>query len=150
MFKIYKGDVVVTEGESPLTITGVNPNTDVATGEYQVVRIDGGAESERVDIPAFKTLPIAVTAVTLTPKTSTAEAGTAGTRQLSAAVAPTNATNKAVTYAIAPATTGLTVNASGLISWTDAVPAGVYTTTVTTTSGAKKDTHALTLTEPEE
>lgn len=150
MFKIYKGDVVVTEGESPLTITGVNPNTDVATGVYQVVRIDGGAESERVDVPAFKTLPIAVTGVTLTPKTSTAESGTAGTRQLSAAVAPANATNKAVTYAIAPATTGLTVNASGLISWTDAVPAGVYTTTVTTTSGAKKDTHVLTLTEPEE
>lgn len=150
IFKIYKEDEVVVEGESPLTITGINPNTDVAAGTYQATRLEEEKESERVDIPAFKTLPVAVTGVTLTPKTSTAEAGTAGTRQLSADVTPSNATNKAVTYAIAPATTGLTVNASGLISWTDAVPAGEYTTTVTTASGSQKDTHVLTLSEPEE
>ncbi|WP_313430021.1 putative Ig domain-containing protein [Siminovitchia terrae] len=149
MFKIYKGNDVVVEGESPLTITGINPNTDVAAGEYQAVRVDGDRESARVDIPAFKTLPIAVTGVSLSPKTSSAEAGTAGTRQLTATVAPTNATNKNVSYAIAPTTNGLSVNTSGLISWSEDVPAGTYTTTVTTADGAKKDTHVLTLTEPE-
>lgn len=148
MYKIYKGDTVVVEGESPLVITGLPPNTDIAAGEYQAVRVEGDRESERIDIPAFKTLPIAVTGVTLTPKTSSAEAGTAGTRQLSAAVAPSDATNKAVSYAIAPSTTGLSVNDRGLISWDETVPAGKYTTTVTTEDGNKTDIHVLTLTEP--
>lgn len=148
-FKIYKGDTVVAEGESPLAITGINPNTDVAAGDYKAVRVEDDRESERVDIPAFKTMPIAVTGVTLSPKTSNAESGTAGTRQLTATVAPANATNKSVSYEIAPTTSGLSVNNSGLISWSADVPAGTYTTTVTTTDGNKTDTHVLTLTEPE-
>ena len=147
-FKIYKGDAVVVEGESPLTITGVAPNTNVASGEYKVTRVDGERESEKVDIPSFKTLPIVVTGVTLSPKTSSAEAGAAESRQISATVSPANATNKSVSYAIAPTTAGLTVSNSGLIAWTAAVPAGTYTTTVTTADGAKKDTHVLTLTVP--
>lgn len=147
-FKIYKGDTVVVEGESPLTITGIVPNTDVAKGTYQAVRVDGENESERVDIPAFKTLPIVVTGVTLSPKTSTGETGTAGERQLTAAVAPANATNKAVTYSIAPSVTGLAVNVSGKITWTAETPAGTYTTTVKTADGNKTDTHVLTLTDP--
>lgn len=148
-FKIYKDDDVIAEGESPLTITGINPNTDVAKGEYQAVRVEGEEESERIDIPAFKTLPIAVTGVTLSPKTSTGETGEVGERQLTATVAPAGATNKAVTYAIAPTTSGLSVTNAGLISWTDAVASGTYTTTVTSTDGAKTDTHVLTLTDPE-
>lgn len=147
-FKIYKGDSVIVEGESPLTITGLNPNKEVTKGEYQVVRVEDDKESERVDIPAFKTLPIAVTGVTLSPKTSTAESGTSGSRQVTSDIAPANATNKAVTYAIAPTTAGLTVSNAGLIAWTAAVPAGTYTTTVTTSDGSKKDTHVLTLTVP--
>lgn len=149
-FKIYKGDEVVVEGESPLAITGVEPNVDVAKGAYQVVRVDGEKESERVDIPTFKTLPVAVTGVTLTPKTSDAESGTAGEQQLTATVVPSNATNKAVTYSIAPNTNGLAVNVSGKITWTGDVPAGDYTTTVKTADGSKTNTHTLTLTEPEE
>src|SRR5690625_7004385 len=80
-FKIYKGDAVVVEGESPLTITGVAPNTNVARGEYKVTRVDGERESEKVDIPSFKTLPIVVTGVTLSPKISSAEAGAAESRR---------------------------------------------------------------------
>lgn len=150
IFKIYKNDEVVVEGESPLTITGLNPDTEVAEGDYQAARVDGENESAKADIPAFKTLPVAVTGVTLSPKTSTAVAGTAGNRQLSAAVAPANATNKTVTYSIAPATAGLAVTSGGNITWTDAVPAGEYTTTGKTADGNKTDTHVLTLTEPEE
>src|SRR5690625_187025 len=148
-FKIYKGDDVVAEGESPLAITGLSPNTDVSSGEYQATRVDGDRESERVDVPSFKTLPIDVTGVALSPKTSNAESGETGSRQISATVSPANATNKSVTYAIVPPTGGLSVNNSGLISWTDAVPPGEYTTTVTTADGSFTDTHVLTLTEPE-
>lgn len=149
IFKVYKDDEVIIEGESPLTITGLEPNQDIAKGIYQAVRVDGEDESERVDVPAFKTLPVKVTKVTLSPKTSTATAGTEGTRQLSAEVAPTDATNKKVSYDIKPATEGLSVSAAGLISWSEAVSVGDYTTTVTTADGSKKDTHVLTLSEPD-
>ncbi|GIO25170.1 putative Ig domain-containing protein [Oceanobacillus sp. J11TS1] len=149
-FKIYKGDQVVTEGESPLEITGLEPNTDVATGEYQAVRVEDGKESKRVDIPAFKTLPIEVTGVSLSPKTSSADSGVAGNRQLNANVSPNNATNKAVSYDISPDAEGLFVSGNGRISWTEDTPAGTYTTTVTTDDGEYTDTHVLTLTEPSE
>ena len=147
-YKIYKGDAVVVEGESPLAITSIVPNTTVEIGEYKVTRIDGERESEKVDIPSFKTLPIAVTGVTLSPKTSTAEFGKADGANLTAAVAPANATNKTDSYSIAPTTAGLTVSASGRVEWTVAVPPGTYTTTVKTADGSKTDTHVLTLTPP--
>lgn len=147
-YKIYKGEAVVVEGESPLTITGIAPNTTVASGDYKATRVDGERESEKVDIPSFKTLPIVVTGVTLSPKTSTGESGKADGANLTAAVAPANATNKTVSYSIAPTTAGLTVSASGRVEWTAAVPAGTYTTTVKTADGNKTDTHVLTLTEP--
>src|SRR5690625_2359674 len=234
MFRIYKGDEVVVEGESPLNITGLEPNTAVSAGEYEAVRVEDDRESERVDIPAFTTLPIEVTGVSvnptslsldtgdtgnltatispsnatnqgvswqssnidvatvndgvvtavsavsatitvttndgghtatcevtvtdpvinvtgfsISPQTSSAEAGTALNRQLSATVSPADATNSGVSYSIAPNTSGLSVSASGLIEWTADVPAGTYTTTVTTDDGGHTDTHVLTLTEPE-
>lgn len=93
-FKIYKGQTEVVSGTSPLTITGMEPDTSVPAGEYQVTRVVNGKESERVDIPAFKTLSIAVTGLEFSPKTSTADAGTAGSRQITATVLPENATNK--------------------------------------------------------
>src|SRR5690625_1908997 len=109
-FKIYKGDDVVAEGESPLAITGLSPNTDVSSGEYQATRVDGDRESERVDVPSFKTLPIDVTGVALSPKTSNAESGETGSRQISATVSPANATNKSVTYRSEEHTSELSVN----------------------------------------
>lgn len=92
---------------------------------------------------------IPATGLTLSPKTSTAVAGTAGNRQLTVVVLPENATNKNVEFSIQPNTEGLTVSDNGLVTWTDAVPAGVYTTTATTVGGSFKDIHTLTLTEPE-
>ena len=65
-FKIYKKDVTkVTEGERPLTITGIASNTQVAKGDYQATSVVGGQESVKVDIPAFTTIPISGTGVTL-------------------------------------------------------------------------------------
>lgn len=144
-FKIYKGATMVVEGASPLAIMGIAPNTNVATGDYQVVRVENGKESAKVDIPSFKTLPIAVTGVTLAPKTLSGTEGTAGSGQLTHTVAPAGATNKAVTYSVAPTTAGLAVTNAGLVSWTDTVPAGAYTVTVKTTDQSKTDTAILTI-----
>jgi uncharacterized protein YjdB len=85
----------------------------------------------------------------LSPKTSTAVAGTASNRQLTASIAPADATDKTVKFSIAPTIAGLTISSTGNITWTADVPAGTYTATVTTSTGNKKDTHVLALTEQE-
>lgn len=145
-YKIYQGDSeIATTDDKEYTVEGLTPNTEYS---FSVSEVIGGVESEKSAV-SIKTKPISVTGVTLSPKTSTGETGTSGERQLTATIAPSNATNKAVTYSIAPATTGLAVNASGKITWTGDVPAGEYTTTVKTADGSKTDTHVLTLTEPE-
>lgn len=148
-FKIYKDDDVVVEGGSPLTITGLEPNTDVAKGEYQAVRVEDGEESERVDIPSFKTLPIDVTGVSISPKTSTATAGESGSRKLDITIEPENATNKDYEIAVDVADGAIQVDTDGNLKWTEDLPAGTYETTVTTDDGGFTDTHVLTLEEPE-
>ncbi len=80
----------------------------------------------------------------LTPKTSTAEAGVAGSRQLSVTVEPSNADNKGVSYSIDDAE-DLTVSETGKVEWSENTPAGQYTTTVRTVDGGHTDTHTLTL-----
>lgn len=150
MFRIYKDDEIVVEGESPLTIIGIEPNTDIEKGEYQAVRVEDDKESERVNIPEFATLTIETTGVSVSPQTSSAKAGEAGSRQLTAAVTPSDATNKSVSYAIAPSADGLSVNDGGNITWTEDTPSGEYTTTVKTNDGGYTATHVLMLEEPKE
>lgn len=96
MFRIYKDDEIVVEGESPLTITGIEPDTQVVKGTYQAVRVENEKESERVDIPAFETLPIKVETVSVAPKTNNLTVG--ATRQLNVTIEPSNATNQVVDY----------------------------------------------------
>lgn len=146
-YNVYQGNELIAEGidEKEYTVEGLEPDTEYS---FSVSEVIGDNESEKATI-TVKTKPIAVTGVNLSPKTSTGETGTAGERQLTATVAPTNATNKAVSYNIAPATDGLAVNASGKITWTENVSAGKYTTTVKTADGDKTDTHELTLSDPE-
>lgn len=142
----------VTYASKAQGVVGVDDKgliTAKVAGETEIVVSTVDGDKKDVCTVTVKEPVVNVTGVTLSPKTSSAEAGTAGERQLTATVAPSDATDKKVTYTIAPATTGLSVNASGLITWTDAVGAGEYTTTVITADGSKKDTHVLTLTEPE-
>lgn len=57
-FNVYKktGEKVVTEATSPVTITGLTPETEYKKGDFQVTAIeDGKAESTKVDVPAFTT-----------------------------------------------------------------------------------------------
>lgn len=58
-FNVYKktGEKIVTEQASPVTITGLTPETTYAKGDYQVTAIeDGKPESTKVDVPEFTTL----------------------------------------------------------------------------------------------
>lgn len=104
------------------------------TVKVRVTAIDGGAYSES-DV----TVTVPVTGVTVSPTTATL--AVAATRQLTPTVAPSDATNKAVTYSTSNAAVA-TVNSSGLVT---AVATGTATITVTTTDGAKTATCVVTV-----
>jgi uncharacterized protein YjdB len=82
---------------------------------------------------------VAVTGVSVSPATATV--GLGSTQQLSATLAPANATNQNVTWTSSN-TAVATVNASGLVS---AVSAGTTTITVKTVDGNKTATSAITV-----
>lgn len=53
-FRLYKKDgTKITEGPSPLTITGLAADTVVPAGDYQVTRVKNKKESVKVDLPSF-------------------------------------------------------------------------------------------------
>jgi len=148
-YNVYRNDEKIATGltEKSYTDTNLTPNTEYT---YRVSAENSAGESELSESITVKTLPVSVTGVSVSPQTSTAEAGTAGTRQLTVTVEPENATNKNVTYSITPDAEGLSVSQSGLITWTEETPANVYVTEVKTEDGEHTATHSLTLTEPEE
>lgn len=85
---------------------------------------------------------IAVTGVTLLPETAEVDEGL--TVQLTATVAPADATDKTVTFESANEATA-TVDEDGLVT---GVAAGVVIITVTTTDGAFTDTSEVTVVVP--
>jgi hypothetical protein len=85
---------------------------------------------------------VAVTGVSVSPTTATINAG--ATQQLTATIAPSNATNQSVTWS--SSNTGVaTVSSSGLVS---GVAAGTATVTVTTADGGKTATSTITVNIP--
>lgn len=136
-FKIYNGNNVVAEGASPLSITGVAANTQIAAGTYKATRVKDDKESDKVDIPAFKTLPIAVTGITLNKTTLAKVAGE--TEKLTATVAPANATDKTVTWTTSDANIA-TVGADGTVT---AITVG--SATITAGAGTKSATCVVTV-----
>jgi len=81
---------------------------------------------------------VAVTGVTMSPTTASVAVGS--TQQLTATIAPANATNQNVTWTSSN-TAVATVGASGIVT---AVGAGTATITVTTADGSKTATCAIT------
>lgn len=138
-YKVYNGDTVIKEGASPNVVTGLTGSTKY---NLKISAVENGDESVKVDVPEFTTKAptVAVTGVTIAPKTASVKVG--ATQQLTPTVAPSNATNKAVTYTTSDATKA-TVNASGLVT---GVAEGTATITVKTTDGNKTDTSAITVT----
>lgn len=87
-------------------------------------------------------LTVYVTGVSLTPATATLSLAGTTTQQLTATVAPVNATNSAVTY-VSSAPSIATVSSTGLVT---AVAVGSATITVTTVDGSFTDTTVITVT----
>ena len=77
ILKVYKGDDVVDtaergeNGKAKVTIDGLDANTDYPTGTYQVSSENENGESEKVDVPSFKTKPTTTTTTTEKPTTTT-------------------------------------------------------------------------------
>ena len=146
--KVYKGSEVVgqaergEDGKASVTINGLEANTDYPVGTYQVAFANEDKESEKVDVPAFKTKPINVTGVSLNKTSTSLEVG--ATETLSATVAPSTATDKTVTFASSDAEVA-TVDNTGKVT---AVKAGNADITVTTKDGSKTAKCAVTVTEP--
>lgn len=144
-FRILKDGKKVVEGQNPVTLTGVGANKTVADGEYKYCLVNDKDEviSQTADVQGWKTLAIAATGVTLDKTTLALKVGTIG--DLKATVAPTNATDKGVTWTSSAAAI-VTVDGSGKVT---AIKAGTATITVTTKSGSKTATCTVTVTEPD-
>jgi uncharacterized protein YjdB len=144
--KVYKGSEVVgqaergEDGKASVTINGLEANTDYPVGTYQVAFANEDKESEKVDVPAFKTKPINVTGVSLNKTSTSLEVG--ATETLSATVAPSTATDKTVTFASSDAEVA-TVDNTGKVT---AVKEGNADITVTTKDGNKTAKCKLTVT----
>lgn len=145
ILKVYKGtDVVGTaergeDGKAKVTIDSLEADTDYQTGTYQVSFANENGESEKVDVLAFKTKPISVTGVTISPKTASVDVG--GTTKLDGTVAPSTATNKSVSYTSSDESVA-TVSSNGTVT---GVAEGQATITVTTQDGSKTDTATITV-----
>ena len=145
VLKVYKGnDVVGTaereeNGKATVTIDNLTPNTDYAKGTYKVSFENEYGESERVDVPSFKTKPIAVTGVTIAPKTASVDVD--ATTKLNSTVAPSTATNKSLSYKSSDDAIA-TVSNDGTVT---GIAEGDVTITVTTQDGNKSDTATVTV-----
>lgn len=144
---LYKGDELVTsaerqeDGKATVTIDGLDANTDYTKGTYTVAFENENGESERVDVPDFKTKAIRVASVTVAPETIELNIG--DTANVMAIVAPYTATNKAVSYASSN-TDVAKVDGNGQVT---AVASGTADIEVTTEDGSKTAKSTVTVAE---
>lgn len=145
-YNVYKNDELIAEGieETTYTVTDLKPDTEYT---FKVSEVIGDLESSKSSI-TVKTEATSVTSVELSPKNMNATSGTAGDRNLTPSISPKSASNKDVTYSVAPSANGLNVGSDGVLSWTDETPAGTYTVTVRTADGGHTAESKLTLSEP--
>ncbi|EAC9438778.1 Ig domain-containing protein [Listeria monocytogenes] len=135
-FRLYKKGETnpVEEGVSPLAITGIAANTDVLAGDFTVTgvaTVNGEEkESDHVDVPAFKTLSIAVTGITLDKTELALKVGE--TAILTPTITPENATNKAYRFSSEDAAIGTVTPVQGKVT---AVSEGVTKIVGTTEDG---------------
>lgn len=144
---LYKGKELLTSGEkqgdkSTVTITGLSSNTTYPKGTYQVAFENESGESDKVDVPEFKTKAVGVVSVSLDKNTLELETGQTST--LAATVSPDEADNKNVSF---------TSNNEGVVTVDNsgnvvAVGPGTATITVTSEDGNKQATCEVTVKNP--
>ena len=145
---LYKGNELVdsvekTEGKTTITVEGLEADTTYPAGTYKVSFSNDSGESEKVDVPQFKTNAIGVASVTLDVESLDLTIG--DTHQLQATVAPSNASYKAVSFTSSDDTIA-TVDNDGLVT---AVAAGTADITVESLmDGSKTAKCAVTVKEP--
>ena len=106
--KVYKGGEVVgsaergVDGIAKVTIDGLTADTDYTAGLYQVAFSNENGESEKVNVPSFKTKPTTTTTTTAKPTTTTTT--TVAPTTTTTTVKPTTTT----TTTVAPTTTTTT------------------------------------------
>ena len=129
--KVYKGAEVVgsaergVDGIAKVTIDSLTADTDYAAGLYQVAFSNENGESEKVNVPSFKTKPTTTTTTTAKPTTTTTTTVAPTTTTTTSTVAPTTTT----TTTVAPTTTTTTTVKPTTTTTTTVAP----TTTTTTT-----------------
>lgn len=130
---------LISSGEKEVVITGIAANTQVAKGDFLVSWSDENKESNKVEVPAFKTLPVEVVSVTLSKTTSALNVGSKET--LTADILPANATDKTGTWS---------TNSSEIVSVINGEVTGVAEgsgeITFTTNDGNKKAKCSYTIT----
>jgi len=134
--------ITVTDGDTlTYTHTGRTNNT---TYYYKILALsaDNSVGSLSTEISAIPlSLTVDVTGVTVAPATASIEVGS--TQQLTATIAPDNATTKTVRWLTSAAGIA-TVSPTGLVT---AVAAGAATITATTVDGSFTDTTAVAVTD---
>lgn len=101
LFNVYKKDgTKVLDGvESPAKITGLTADTTYPKGEFKVSAIEEGkAESEKIDIPEFKTKVRIVLPMELKADKPTVQVTTGKTETVKVTVLPDNATDKTLVF----------------------------------------------------
>lgn len=146
-FNLYKGEELVKSvekselGKTSITLEGLEADTDYPEGTYTVSFSNESGESEKVNVPQFRTNTIGVTSISLDVETLDLTIG--DTHQLEVTFDPESASNKNVTYE--SNSEHATVSESGLV---EAVSAGEATITVTSEDGSHMDTVTVTVKEP--
>lgn len=97
---LYKGEDLIASSEAKdgvgtVTIENLEPNTEYPKGAYQVSWENENGESDKVDVPKFKTNSIGVTEITV-PESLTVEVD--ATEKINATVQPEDATDKSVSF----------------------------------------------------
>jgi len=129
-----------TSNSAIATVSTAGLVTGVASGSATITATTADGAKTATSVITVNATTIIPTGVIVSP--TSASIAVAGTQQLTATVAPTNATNKNVTWTTSNSAIA-TISTSGLVT---AIASGSATITVTTVSGSKTATSAITVT----
>lgn len=94
--EVIKRQPAAERGRTTVTIDGLESNTTYDEGDFKLAWTDGNLESDKVNVPEFKTNKIGVTNITSTPDAVSLTVGE--TQQIKTVVTPDGANDKSVTY----------------------------------------------------